>query len=166
MIAHDIDGAKKIINFLFDEVEDSVYAAFDSYNYALILYWMPDYEELIKFYLHFDSLQTVRKDKIKPRNLDLYMNLAWNLPEVASSMFRSISKSSLSHEYKEVLILDLYKWAEEVDGGDYIMKDYDKRLNQFKRKYPESRLKDFVEKHIKYGHFSWENLDDQSNRLN
>ena len=157
--ARDKNGAKQIINFLLSEIEDSVYAAFDSYNYALILYWMSDYEELIKFYVRFDSLQAVREHKIKPSNLNLYLNLAWSLPEAASRMFKSIKASGLKDEYKEVLILDLHKWAEEVDSGDYLIKNYPQRINQFKYKYPESRLKDFVEKHVKPGHFHWEKLD-------
>jgi len=155
----DKNGAKQIINYLLYEVEDSVYAAFDSFNYALIMYWMHDYEDLIEFYLHFDSLQVARKHKVKPKNLELYLNLSWSLPEVASKMFNSIKASSLKDEYKEVLILDLHKWAEEIDMGDYLIKNYNKRLNQFKHKYPESKLKGFVEKYVKPGHFHWEKLE-------
>ena len=90
----------------------------------------------------------IRKDKIKLRNLVLYMNPSWSMPEAVGRMFRSISASSMGDEYKEVLILDLHKWAEEVDSGDYMIKNYDKRLNRFKNKYPESKLKDFVDQHI------------------
>ena len=155
----DKTGTKQIIDYLLTEVEDSVYAAFDSFNYALILYWMHDYEGLIDFYLCFDSLRTARENKVKPRNLDLYMNLAWSLPEVAGRWFKSISASGLNEEYQEVLILDLHKWAEEVDAGDYMIKNYSKRLDRFKKKYPESRLIGFVENYVKPGHFHWEKMD-------
>ena len=151
----DIPGATQIRDYMLSDVEDSLYVAFDSYNYPLILYRMQDYDDLIKYYLHFDSLEVLNKHKIKPNDSELYLNLAWSLPEVAKYMFKSIKKSNLSREYKEVLILDLHKRTMEVDGGDYILRNYYERVTQFKNKYPNSRLKDYVEKHIQHGN-SWD----------
>lgn len=116
---------------------------------------MKDYNELINYYLRFDSLKIVNKDKIKPNDTELYMILSWSLPEAAKYMFNSINESDLSDEYKEVLILDLHKRAMEVDTGDYVLDNYNKRVKMFKKKYPESKLKDYVRKHILHGN-SWD----------
>ena len=89
---------------------------------------MHDYIELIEYFIHFDSLAEVNKHKIKPDDSELYLNLAWSLPEAAKTIFNSIKQSNLSHEYKEVLILDLHKRAMEVDAGDYVLNDYNKRV--------------------------------------
>jgi hypothetical protein len=83
------------------------------------------------------------------------LNLSWSLPEVAKSFFNSISESDLSNEDKEVLILDLHKRAMEIDGGDYELNNYNQRVAGFGKNYPESKLKNYVEKHIKPGH-SWD----------
>jgi hypothetical protein len=155
---NNIREAKLIRDYLLSDVEDSLYVAFNSGIYPLVLYWMHDYEGLIDYFVHFDSLLVVNKNKIKPNDSGLYLELAWSLPEAAKFFFRSIEKSKLSREYKEVLILDLHKRAMEVDGGDYELKNYSARVKGFKKKYPNSRLKEYVEKHILHGN-SWDKLE-------
>ena len=152
---NDVQGATRMIDYMLTNVEDSLYAAFDSYNFPLILYWMKDYDRLIDYFMQFDLLAEENKHKIKPNNTELYLNLAWSLPEIARRWYNYIYSSDLSHEYKEVLILDLHKRAMEVDSGDYMLKNYHKRIIRFKKKYPKSRLKDYVEKHILHGN-SWD----------
>ncbi|MCJ7447720.1 MAG: hypothetical protein MUO72_08505 [Bacteroidales bacterium] len=144
----DINGAKQIKDYLISNVEDSVYVVFDSFNYALILYWIQDYDGLIDYFLHFDSLEVVNREKIKPENYELYLELAWSLPEAFKFLIQPINNSSLTKEYKEVLILYLYKKASEVDEVDYKMKGYNNRVNQFRFKYPNSRLIKFVKDQI------------------
>jgi hypothetical protein len=56
---------------MLNYIEDSVYAALDSFNSPLLLYSMHDYEELIKYSLHFDSLEKVNKHKIQPDDTGL-----------------------------------------------------------------------------------------------
>ena len=112
------------------------------------MYWIQDYDELINFFLHFDSLEVVNREKIKPENYELYLELAWSLPEAFKFLIQPINNSSLTKEYKEVLILYLYKKASEVDEVDYKMKGYNNRVNQFIFKYPNSRLKKFVKDQI------------------
>jgi hypothetical protein len=151
----DMPGAMLIIDYMLSDIEDSMYVAFDSYNYRLLLYWMQEYNELISYFIRFDSLNNVNKDKIKPDDAGLYLDLAWSLPGAAKFMFDSINESALCDEYKEVLILDLHKRAMEVDGGAYELKDYLKRVKKFKKTYPESNLKEYVEKYIMHGN-SWD----------
>ena len=153
----DIQGATRMIDYMLTHVEDSIYAAFDSYNYPLILYWMKDYKRLIDYFIQFDSLAVANKHKIKPNNTELYVNLSWSLPEVAKHWYNYIYSSTLRDEYKEVLILDLHKRAMEIDGGDYMLKNYSKRVIRFKKKYPKSKLKDYVKKHILHGN-SWDQV--------
>jgi len=140
--------ARQIIDYMLSDVEDSLYAAFDLYNYRLILYWMHDYERLIGLFLNFDSLAANSRHKIKPGDSELYMSLAWSLPEAAKPMFSLINKTGLGDDCKEALILDLHKRAMEVDGGDYYLNDYSKRVSRFSKNFPESRLKKYVKKHI------------------
>jgi hypothetical protein len=148
MRIRDIKGAKQIKDYLISNVEDSVYVVFDSFNYPLILYWIQDYDGLIDYFLHFDSLEVVNREKIEPKNYDLYLELSWSLPEAFKFLIQPINNSSLTKEYKEVLILYLYKKASEVDEVDYKMKGYNNRVNQFIFRYPNSRLKKFVKDQI------------------
>lgn len=105
----DYEGTKKVKDYLISDVEDSIYVAFEESVYTLILYWIRDYEGILEYFRNFDSLKTADRGKIKPDNYILYMELGRDIYTTGAMIIDSINKSNLKNEYKEVLILSLYR---------------------------------------------------------
>jgi hypothetical protein len=140
----DRSGAKQIKDYLNSCVKNTNYVAFDTFNLPLIHYWIRDYEGLIEYFLHYDSITLADKGKIYPQNTGLYLELAWSIPEAVKPFTKLINQSGLKEEFKEVLILYLNKLAIEVDYDT----DLHRQVQKFLKRYPKSSLKKFVLEHI------------------
>jgi hypothetical protein len=145
----DYEEAKKVKDYLISDVEDSNYVAIDEFNYPLILYWIHDYNGLLDYFRHFDSLQIANSGKIKPNNLDLYLELAWSIPEAGAFMIDSINKSDLKNEFKEVLKLSLYRLMIDVDY-EMSYRELNFRASRFMFTHPGSEFNEYVRSQVKH----------------
>jgi len=147
-LENDMDKVKEIKNYLIEKGDDENYFAFYPDEYWFILYWTNEYEELSNSILMFDSTKIESYyTRIRPSQDMLSAKLLSKSRENVQTLTSLIQKADIDIEMKDFLQLNFeYLIIENESFQDTL----NIQADSFLKAYPETKYKDFTQKHIKF----------------
>lgn len=135
------------LGFLENNLDSADFATTSLDERWLLFFWTNNFSQLFAEIVDFENIKSKFDDQIVPREDSLFERVDLYSFQNRHEIFRKIRENFLSEEEQAFAVLTL-DWLLREDQTEPLRKIRNEKSAAFLKKYPQSRFRDFVYRHL------------------